>query len=62
MSDVTSTGGALEAWLPPDVWSSPPAPDADRYDVVYDPDLGCIVEVITADGQRFYGVDSGERL
>ena len=63
MSETANTGGTPDAWLPPDVWSSAlsPSPDADHYVTVFDHDLGCLVEVTTADGQRFYGVDSGER-
>jgi hypothetical protein len=43
--------------VPEDVWSAEPRPDAVVYRMVWDPDLGCLVEATAADGSVSYGAD-----
>jgi hypothetical protein len=51
---MTTDGGSDNSREPDE-----PSERAVHVEVVYDPDLGVIAEVTTADGRRFYGTDPG---
>jgi len=51
---MTTDGGSDNSREPGE-----PSERAVHVEVVYDPDVGVIAEVTTADGCRFYGIDPG---